>query len=176
MFVTTPYCMSKDQKDMHEFLTYSTNCLIIYSLKLRHSAGLTPSVPMLDLCSLLWALHFFLKKKKLFIWAHCCCLHTHQKRAYDPIADVCEPPCGCWELNSGPLEEQSMLLTTEPSLQPRALHLFLLLCTSSLLLGVIASMSIVSIFSLYWIWVKANKKCFPEANLRLDVPDTEVID
>ena len=34
-----------------------------------------------------------------------------------PIADGCEPPCGCWELNSGPLEEQSVLLTTEPSLQ-----------------------------------------------------------
>jgi len=29
----------------------------------------------------------------------------------------CEPPCGCWELNSGPLEEKTMLLTTEPSLQ-----------------------------------------------------------
>jgi hypothetical protein len=27
--------------------------------------------------------------------------------------------CGCWELNSGPLEEQSMLLPAEPSLQPR---------------------------------------------------------
>jgi hypothetical protein len=26
--------------------------------------------------------------------------------------------CGCWELNSGPLEEQSLLLTSEPSLQP----------------------------------------------------------
>jgi hypothetical protein len=30
----------------------------------------------------------------------------------------CEPPCGCWDLNSGPSEEQSVLLTTEPSLQP----------------------------------------------------------
>jgi hypothetical protein len=29
-----------------------------------------------------------------------------------------EPPCGCWDLNSGRLEEQSMLLITEPSLQP----------------------------------------------------------
>ena len=36
----------------------------------------------------------------------------------DPIRDGCEPPCGCWELNSGPLQEQSVLLTTEPSLQP----------------------------------------------------------
>ena len=28
------------------------------------------------------------------------------------------PPCGCWDLNSGPLEEQSVLLTSEASLQP----------------------------------------------------------
>ena len=40
------------------------------------------------------------------------------KKASDPITDGCEPPCGCWELNSGPLDEQqSVLLTTEPSLQ-----------------------------------------------------------
>jgi hypothetical protein len=38
----------------------------------------------------------------------------HQKRASDPITDGCEPPRGCWEWNSGPLEEQSVLLTTEP--------------------------------------------------------------
>jgi hypothetical protein len=42
----------------------------------------------------------------------------HQKRASDLITDGCEPPCGCWDLNSGPLEEQSVLLTPEPSLQP----------------------------------------------------------
>ena len=34
----------------------------------------------------------------------------------DLITDGCEAPCGCWELNSGLLEEQSVLLTTEPSL------------------------------------------------------------
>jgi hypothetical protein len=28
-----------------------------------------------------------------------------------------EPPCGCWESNPGPLEEQPVLLTAEPSLQ-----------------------------------------------------------
>ena len=38
-----------------------------------------------------------------------------QKRAPDPITDGCEPPCGCWELYSEPLEEQSVLLTAEPS-------------------------------------------------------------
>ena len=41
-----------------------------------------------------------------------------KNRAPDLTIDGCEPPCGCWELNSGPLEEQSMLLTSEPSLQP----------------------------------------------------------
>jgi hypothetical protein len=32
------------------------------------------------------------------------------------MTDGCDPPCGCWDLNSGPLEEQSVLLTTEPDL------------------------------------------------------------
>jgi hypothetical protein len=47
---------------------------------------------------------------------HCSCLHTHQKRASDSITDGCEPPCGCWELNSGPLEEQPLFLGAESSL------------------------------------------------------------
>jgi hypothetical protein len=33
----------------------------------------------------------------------------------DLITGGCEPPCGCWDLNSGPLEEQSVLLPAEPS-------------------------------------------------------------
>ena len=40
------------------------------------------------------------------------------KRASYPPIDGCESPCGCWEFNSWPLEEQPVLLTTEPSLQP----------------------------------------------------------
>jgi hypothetical protein len=41
-----------------------------------------------------------------------------QKRALDLVMDGCEPPCGCWDLNSGPSEEQSVLLMAEPSLHP----------------------------------------------------------
>ena len=41
-----------------------------------------------------------------------------QKGAPDLITDGCEPLCGSWELNSEPLEEQLVLLTCEPSLQP----------------------------------------------------------
>jgi hypothetical protein len=40
--------------------------------------------------------------------------------------DGYEPPCGCWDLNSGPSEEQSVFLTAEPSLQPK--KEFLILC------------------------------------------------
>ena len=34
------------------------------------------------------------------------------------VTDSCEPPCGCWELNLGPLEEQPVLIDAEQSLQP----------------------------------------------------------
>jgi hypothetical protein len=52
------------------------------------------------------------------MWVYYHCLQMHQKVASDLITDGCEPPCGCWELNSGLLEEQSVFLTAEPSLQP----------------------------------------------------------
>ena len=52
------------------------------------------------------------------------CTPACQKRALDPITDGCEPLCGCWELNLGPLEEQSVLLTAELTLQPPSDCLF----------------------------------------------------
>ena len=45
------------------------------------------------------------------------CTPANQKRASHPNIDGCEPTCGSWELNSGPLVEQTVLLTAEPSLQ-----------------------------------------------------------
>jgi hypothetical protein len=33
------------------------------------------------------------------------------------VIDSCELPCGCWELNPGPSEEQPVLLTAEPAPQ-----------------------------------------------------------
>jgi hypothetical protein len=62
--------------------------------------------------------------KKRFIYLLCiqcsaCMYPAGQKRATDLIADGCEPLCGFWELNSGPPEQQTVLLTPEPSLQPR---------------------------------------------------------
>jgi hypothetical protein len=43
---------------------------------------------------------------------------AYQKGASDHIIDDCEPSCDCWELNSGPLEEQPVLLITDLSLWP----------------------------------------------------------
>lgn len=34
------------------------------------------------------------------------------------VTDSCELSCECWESNQGPLEAQTVLLTTQPSLQP----------------------------------------------------------
>jgi hypothetical protein len=48
----------------------------------------------------------------------------HQNRASDLITDGCEPPCSCWDLSSGPSEEQSVLLTAEPSHQPENMGFF----------------------------------------------------
>ena len=60
----------------------------------------------------------FKKVKKGFIYFMYMSTLCSQKMALDPITDGCEPPCGCWEVNSGPLDEQSVLLSSEPSLQP----------------------------------------------------------
>jgi hypothetical protein len=35
------------------------------------------------------------------------------------VTDSCELPCGCWELNPGPLEDHLVLLVAKPSLQPK---------------------------------------------------------
>ena len=62
---------------------------------------------------------FVLKKYLFILYEYTVAVFKHTRGGHQmPIADGCEPPCGCWELNSGPLEEQSVLLTAEPSLQP----------------------------------------------------------
>ena len=44
--------------------------------------------------------------------------HTRREHQISLWVVVNHPPCGCWDLNSGSSEEQSVLLTAEPSLQP----------------------------------------------------------
>ena len=57
------------------------------------------------------------------------------------ITGGCEPPCGCWDLNSWPPEEQSVLLTTEPPHQLNDIN------TKSLLFMFLNSSSFIFLFS-----------------------------
>ena len=60
---------------------------------------------------------FFLRL--FYVYDYSVAVFRHiRRRALDPITEGCESPSASWELNSGPLEEESVLLTTEPSLQP----------------------------------------------------------
>jgi hypothetical protein len=60
---------------------------------------------------MLFFFFFFLKIYLLIICKYTVAVFRHQKRESDLITDGCEPPCGCWDLNSGPSEEQSGALT-----------------------------------------------------------------
>jgi hypothetical protein len=82
------------------------------------------------------------------MWVHCCCLQTHQKRASDLITDGCGLPCGCWDLNSGPLEEQSVLLPAEPSLQPN-IFLYNRCCGCSLFTAIAILTKTLSVMKKY---------------------------
>ena len=92
----------------------------------------------------LFLYHTDLFKKNVFIYlsvfaCECGCVlcgcstHRGQKRAWDfffffffffcvfsptetGVSDSCEPPYGCWKSHMGPLEEQPVLLSAEPSL------------------------------------------------------------
>jgi hypothetical protein len=58
-------------------------------------------------------------KKDLFVYyLHSvlpACMPAGQKRVPDHIIDGYELPNGCWKLSSGPLGEQPLLLTSQPS-------------------------------------------------------------
>jgi hypothetical protein len=56
-------------------------------------------------------LSFFPKIYLFYLYEYIGAVFRHTRR--DPITDGCEPPGGCWALNSGPLKERSVLLTAE---------------------------------------------------------------
>ena len=70
-------------------------------------------VPGLNSGPLATSTLFFFLRFIYFIYKYSACISAGQKRAPDLITGS----YGCWELGSGPLGEQSMLLASEPSLQ-----------------------------------------------------------
>lgn len=78
-----------------------------------------------DLCILYFTLDLFFVHECFACIRLCvpqaCLVHEVRRWYWIPGTGVmvrCESPCGCWELNSVSLQEQQMLLTTEPSVQP----------------------------------------------------------
>ena len=85
---------------------------------------------LLQLCLRCWIIgvalrvklgFLFLRLIYLFYVYKCsiCIDNFMPEEASEPTINGCEPPCGYWELNSGPLEEQPVRLTSEPSVQPQ---------------------------------------------------------
>jgi hypothetical protein len=74
---------------------------------------------------------FFFSLKDLFI------IHKYTIAVYTYSRRGNQSSCGCWDLNWGLLEEQSVLLTTEQSLQPlpHALNCWVNSLVSSLILS-----------------------------------------
>ena len=59
--------------------------------------------------------------RSMYVCIQCMCLMPKESRTGyrfpgTGVTDDSELPCGCWELNLGPLEEQPVRLATEPSL------------------------------------------------------------
>jgi hypothetical protein len=81
--------------------------------------GILNSGPLFALvdptCSGPWPKDFFIITSKYTVAV----FRQHEKRASALITNDYELPCGCWDLNPGPSEEQSVLLTAESSLQPK---------------------------------------------------------
>jgi hypothetical protein len=55
---------------------------------------------------------FFLKIYLFIICKYTVAVFRHTRRGHQiSVTGGCEPPCDCWDLNFGPLEEQSGALT-----------------------------------------------------------------
>lgn len=61
------------------------------------------------------------------------------------VTDSCELPCGYWELNPSPLEEQPVPLTTEPSFQPLNFYFYFMP------MGLLPAVDLWHMHAVHWI-------------------------
>lgn len=97
-------------------------CFVFWSYQRLEDGHTSITMPSLFLF-FFFKIYFYLF---IFIWVHCSCLQTHTRGVHWMVASH---RVVAGELNSGPLEEQLMLLNTEPFLQP---SVFILKSTKSL--------------------------------------------
>lgn len=68
------------------------------------------------------------------------------------VTGSCELPRGCWKLNSGPLEAQQELLTSESSLQPQVPLFFITSCVKYGYLDIATSTNFTMKHDFKYIW------------------------
>jgi len=107
---------------------------------------------------------FFLKICLFHVYEYTVAIFRHTRRALGHITDGCEPPCGCWELNSGPLEEQSVLLTADPFHQPlswafKKILYFRVSCMYVLVISTFSSFPLIP-YNFHWLLPNTFPSCF----------------
>lgn len=78
--------------------------------------GIEPKSSTRTSCS--FKMYLFMYVCECFVCMYSCTPEEGIESHRITVTDGCELPCWCWKLNPRPLEEQLMLLTAEPSLQP----------------------------------------------------------
>jgi hypothetical protein len=59
-------------------------------------------------------MYLFIYLFHVYVFAY---MNVGQEEDCRSLEPTCEPSCGCWKLNPGPLQEEQMLLAADPSPQ-----------------------------------------------------------
>lgn len=114
-----PYCIFSSCA-FYFFFSCSITSVSFHCLK-----TLSKLPPTLKVCFIYFLFYMYVCSAWIYFCASC----GNSLRRLEGIrfpGTGCEWPCRCWELNLEPLAEQSVLSTTEPSLQPPTTYSLLL--------------------------------------------------
>lgn len=75
---------------------------------------------ILSCCRFLYYMYYVFSCCISVYHMHPWCLQRPEEDVGNGVTDRWKLPCGCCELNSGPLEEPGIFTTTDPSLQPHS--------------------------------------------------------
>ena len=106
-------------KSWNQILIFFSSVELVFCLRFSHHFLLFSSTTFWTFLIFPSALNSLSPPPALLNFNYLCmsaqsaCMSACQERASHSITDGCELPCGFWELNSEPLEEQSVLLTAQ---------------------------------------------------------------
>jgi hypothetical protein len=112
LYYVTYHTIKVNQTKIYMTMTFNFKEIFIASFLLLNQVFCYINLPI-----------FFFCKIYLLIYVSTLSLSSDTPEE-DLVVDGCEPPCGCWDLNSGPLEEQSGVLT-HWAISPAPLPIFI---------------------------------------------------